>query len=287
MNIWYLYFFLAALSFPFTLVVASWISRQIWSQKLSLIRQLSLSIIGFPILFSFIHSSTLFTQQLVNIVLMWITWALYLILAFQATHHTIVGMSRSFVTISRTIIAFFLWILIFQENIEIIDIIGILMIFWCILRIWKSKNDILTKEDFIGILFSLAAWSMHVTNAYFFKIVSHDFTALQSAYILEFSSFIPLAAMYFFFPQNKKNISKKTELQAFKTMTILAPIIFLWSYGLAQSIQLIPFYVYNTLLVLGFIMSIIFGKIILGEHISTSRLFSIFGIITWCFLVVI
>lgn len=285
MNIWYFYFLLPAIFFPLTLIIATSQGRKIGARKLSLYRQLTVSIVWFPILLNILEKSDVLSQNILLIALCGIIGASYLTIAFYAVNLTTVWISRSFVTVSRTICSFLVWYFLFQENISYFDILWVGIIFLWVYKISNISKEKLSKKDILGIILSFTWWILFTFNNLVFKKIWENFSMLESAYILEASSLIPLTILY---AMTHKKEDFKAMRQDGKKIWILfftAPLILLASYWLAQSVQVVPFYIFNTLFILVLIFSLIFWRIFLGEKISLARLWAMWLMIVWCSII--
>lgn len=286
MNIWYLYFLLPAFLFPLSLIIATSLWRKIWARKLSLYRQFSVTIIGLPIWIGILKNSEVFLSNLLLIFYCGILWAIYLTIAFYATNLTTVWISRSFVTISRTLSSFVIWYILFSENISYFDIIWMLTIFIGVYFLSNISKEKLLKNDILGILFSFLWGIIFTLNNLVFKDIWNHFSFIEAAYILEASSLIPLFILYVLTHNKNDFIKMRHDSKNISIMLFTAPLILIASYWLAQSIQLLPFYIFNTLFVLTLIISVFFSWLFLWEKISQKRLISISIMILGCSIIV-
>jgi len=287
MSIWYLYFLLPVILFPTVSVINVLFWRKIGARKLSLYRQATVTIIGFPILFSLLLEYELLIEHSFMIILCWVLGASYLTIAFYAMNLTSIWISRSFVAVSRTLSAFALWFFIFQESISLYDFFGIFIIFLWIYALWKSSGEKIQQKDLIWIWCSLLWWIIFSFNTLVFKILTETFWSIESAYLLEASSFIPLLILYTFSKKQNHSTSIAQDYKKIGVLFITAPLILLASYGLAVSVTLIPFYIINTLFILVLIVSMILSWIFLWEKFKLSQLLSIAIMMLWCLGVVL
>lgn len=285
MNIWYLYFLLPAIFFPLSLIIATSQWRKIGARKLSLYRQLTVSIIWFPIFLQILEKSDVLSQNFLLVALCGIIGASYLTIAFYAVNLTTVWISRSFVTVSRTICSFLVWYFLFQENISYFDILWVWIIFLWVYKISNIQKEKLSKKDILGIILSFIWWVLFTLNNLVFKKIGENFSMLESAYILEASSLIPLALLYFLTHKKDDFKAMKHDWKKIGILFFTAPLIILASYWLAQSVQLVPFYIFNTLFIFVLIFSLIFWRIFLGEKISLARWVAMWLMIIWCSII--
>lgn len=287
MNTWYLYFLLPAILFPLVWTINTAYGRKIGSQKLSLYRQFTLTLVWLPIAFSLIQKSHLLEENIFSIVLCWLLWASYLTIAFYSLNLTSVWISRSFVAISRTICAFAIWFFLFGESISIFDYFWVVVILLWFYLLSKASWERLSKNDILWIILWLTWWVLFSLNNLVFKNISTVFSPIESAYILEASSFLPLLILYTLTHKKQDFISMKYDWKMLWVLSLSAPLIFLAGYWLAQSIHQIPFYIFNTLFVLVLVTSMIFARIFLGEKISFTRWIALGAMVLGCVVIVL
>ena len=289
MNIWYLYFIITALCFALSTLIHIKVGRNIWAMKLSLFRQVTILIVGAPIIISLIPKIDLVSNNWLWLILSWICGTSYLLISFQATNITSVGISRSFVTVSRTITAFVIGFFIFKENITLIDIAWIWVIALGFYILAKDGWEKLTKSDTFWIILSLIWGAIFSINMYVFKIFSDSFSALESAFLLELMNGFFLILVSIFYGFHKKNLRSNFHIwwKQFFAISLWAPLVLLWWYTAATSIHMVPFYLFNSLLVLILILLIILSWIFLKEKISITRWISLWIIISWCLVMIL
>lgn len=286
MTIWYLYFILPALIFPAVSLINVYYGRKIWAQKVSLYRQITLTIVWFPILISLLHKPDLLKLHAPYLIASWILGTLYLVSSFHAMNLTTVGISRSFVAVARTLTAFFIGFFLFQENISMFDLLGWCVIFLGFYILGKSNKEKFTKKDTIWIIVSLFSGVMISLNLLVFKFYADGFSPLESAYLLEFMNLVFIIPFIYF--SSKKTLKEKYTIGSknFWILMLTAPLILLASFWLAQSVGKIPFYIFNTLFVIILVVFIIFSRIFFHEKISLMRGVSLGTMILWCAIVV-
>lgn len=287
MNTWYLFFILATILFPIVATINVYFGRKIGSKKLSLYRQITLTIIGAPILIGLFSQGELLRQYWLLLILMWLCGATYLSMAFYAMNLTSVWVSRSFVTASRTVAGFLIGYFLFQESISFYDIWGIFIIFlWFYLLSnihWKK----LKRNDILWIIISLLAGVLFSINTLIFKYFVEDFSTLQAAYLLEASCMPFLLIFAILFRRGTIHEALSIEYKKLWILFLTAPLILLGSYGLAKSVNQIPFYIFNTLFVLTVGVSMILSFVFLKERLSREQLFALMMMLCGCIIVVL
>ncbi len=287
MNTWYLYFLLPAFFFPLSFVIATSVWRRIWARKLSLYRQFTLSIIWLPIGISLLSKPELLQENIFSILLCGLLGTAYLTIAFYAVNLTSIGISRSFITISRTLCGFFIGFSLFWESIHLFDYVWVAIIFLGLYILWKDSGEKLTSNDIYGIVLSLIGGIIFACNNLVFKNISEVFWPIESAYILESSSLIPLFILYLFTHKLQDISEMWNDKKEIGILFLTAPLVLLASYGLAQSVVAVPFYIFNSLFVIILVMSIIFGWIFLGEKTSPMRAIALTTMIIGCLVIVL
>jgi drug/metabolite transporter (DMT)-like permease len=201
---------------------------------------------------------------------------------------TSIGISRSFVAVSRTITGFIIGYTLFGENISSFDILGIVWICLGFYILSNASGEKLSKTDILWILFSLIGWVIFTLNTLVFKEISQYFSALEAAYILEASSFLPLLWLYLVTKKESISTSLKKDYKKISILLATAPLILLASYGLAKSVNLIPFYIINTLFVLVLVVSMTLSWIFLKEKFNIKQLTAIgFMVLSCCVIVML
>ena len=287
MNIWYLYFLLPVILFPAVSVINVLYGRKIGARKISLYRQVTLVIVWSPILLSLLSKWELLRENALMIFLCGLIWASYLTTAFHAMNLTSVGISRSFVAVSRTVAGFVIWYFIFQESLSFYDIIWIVLISLGFYLLARAKWEHFTKTDINWILISLFAWILFSINTLIFKTFAISFSWFEAAYLLESSSMIFLAIFMLFTRKQSIQESFSIDFQKLKVLFLTAPFILLASYWLAKSINLIPFYIFNTLFIFVLIVSIILSWIFLKEKFTLQQLVAMWIMVSWCGVVIL
>jgi len=287
MELWYLYFLLPTILFPIAATINVANGRKIGSQKMSMYRQITLAIIGSPIIFLLLEKWEAIQKHAILLVLCWWFWALYLSSSFYAMNLTSVWVSRTFVAISRTISAFIIWYTLFHESISFYDFIGIWIIFLWFALFYRVFESSFSKADIIWITISLIWWVIFSTNTLVFKTFASDFPWIEAAYLLEVTSvwFLILWQLL----RHKWNLKKSFWVDK-KTLWILfftAPLILAASYGAAKSINIIPFYIFNTLFAASLVISIILSWIFLHEKFTLRQISALWSMILWCLIVVV
>ncbi|MCD5375466.1 EamA family transporter [Candidatus Gracilibacteria bacterium] len=271
MNIGYLYFLLPVIFLSATGIIHVAIGRKIGAKKLSLYRQITLMIIGSPLLFGLLNKTDLIEKHILLLIASGIVGTGYLLLSFHAMNITSVGISKSFLAVSRTISSFCIGFFLLQEAINIYDIFGMLIIFLGFYILGKVNREKLTQNDIKGITVSLLAGVVFSINILIFKIYAADFTALESAYLLESMNAIFLVIFSIFYGKNKLQDKFKIPLKTFFVLCLVSPLVLVGIYGLAMSVNLIPFYIFNTGFIFILIVSTILGWIFLKEKFSLGR----------------
>jgi len=151
----------------------------------------------------------------------------------------------------------------------------------------KASWEKLTKHDTTWIILSLIWWVIFACNNLVFKNISWVFWPVESAYILEFSSLIPLTLLYLIGHKKQDIINMKKDGKKLWILFLTAPLILLSWYGLAQSVNSIPFYIFNSLFVIVLVFSIVFSWIFLKEKFSLTRWVSLLTMILWCLMIVL
>ena len=275
MNIWYLYFLLPVIFLSATGIIHVAIWRKIWAKKLSLYRQITLMIIWSPLLFWLLNKTDLIEKHILLLIASWIVGTGYLLLSFHAMNITSVWISKSFLAVSRTISSFCIWFFLLQEAINIYDIFWMLIIFLWFYILGKVNREKLTQNDIKWITVSLLAGVVFSINILIFKIYAADFTALESAYLLESMNAIFLVIFSIFYWKNKLQDKFKIPLKTFFVLCVVSPLVLVWVYGLAMSVNLIPFYIFNTWFIFILIVSTILWWIFLKEKFSLWRWISL------------
>lgn len=287
MSIWYLYFLLPIILFPTVSIINVLFGRKIWSRKLSLYRQLTVTIVWLPILYSILKKPEIVQEHIFMIIACGILWAGYLTIAFHSMNLTSIGISRSFVAVSRTITSFIIWYTLFWENISYYDFIWILWIWLWFYVLSSASWEKLSKKDIWWIIFSLIAWIIFTMNTLTFKEISQHFSPIKAAYILEASSFLPLLWLYLITKKETLSTSLQKDYKKITILFLTAPLILLASYWLAKSINIIPFYIINTLFVLVLVVSIILSWIFLKEKFTIKQLSAIWCMMLSCGVIVV
>lgn len=287
MNYWYLYFLLPVILFPVASTINIANGRKIGSQKMSMYRQIALTIVGSPVIFLLLEKWDLLVKHLWLLIACGFFGALYLSTSFYATNITSVGISRTFVTVSRTLSSFIIWYTLFKETISLYDFLGVGVIFLGFSVFYRVFDTHFSRADIIGILVSLLWGVIFSTNTLIFKTFAIDFPGLQAAYLLECTSVLFLICWGLL--RNKWNIKNtfSVDRQTLTWLFLTAPLILWASYGAAKSIHLIPFYIFSTLFVLSLVISIILGWIFLHEKFTSRQLTSLWCMIAWCIVVVL
>gem|GEM_PF-4544175 len=109
--------------FPAISTINVLFGRQLGAKKMSLYRQLTVTIVGSPLLIGILQKPELLEKHALIIVLCGFFGAMYLTTAFYAMNLTLVGISRSFVAVSRTVAGFVIGYFFFQESISFYDIL--------------------------------------------------------------------------------------------------------------------------------------------------------------------
>lgn len=288
MNIWYLYFIITAFCFALSTLIHIKVGRNIWAVKLSIFRQITVLIVWAPVLLWLFAKSNLIIHNWLWLVLSWVCGTSYLLISFQATNITTVGISRSFVTVSRTITAFIIGFFLFKENITFIDFIWVWVISLGFYLLAKDGWEKLTKNDSLWILLSLIGWVIFSINMYVFKVFSDSFSALESAFLLELMNGFFLILVGIIYGFHKKNLKTNFQLgmRQFFAIALWAPLILFWWYTAATSIHMVPFYLFNSLLVLILVILVILSWLFLKEKLSLMRLISLGTMILWCLLMI-
>ena len=287
MNLWYLYFLLPVILFPLAATINVANGRKIGSQKASMYRQLTLTIIWSPVIFLLIEKWELIQKHFWLLLLCGLLWAIYLSASFYAMNLTSVWISRSFVTVSRTLSAFIIWYTLFSESIGWYDFFGIWVIFLGFALFYKVFEQNFSVSDLIWITISLIWWVIFSPNTLVFKTFAIDFPGIEAAYLLESSSVLFLIAWQLI--RHKWSLRKSFSIDQ-KNLSLLfltAPLILIASYGLAKSVHIIPFYIFNTLFVLSLVISIILSWIFLWEKFTLRQASALWTMILWCAIVVV
>ena len=287
MNLWYLYFLLPLIIFPATAVLSVSLWRKIGSQKMSLYRQGTIIILWIPLLFWILQQWELLEKHAFNLVLCGLFWALYLSTAFYAMNLTSVGVSRSFLAVSRTITGFVLGYALFREHISLSDI-GWLVIIWLGFYLsFRYKGEHFSMRDMKGIVFSLIAGVFFTVNTLIFKLYAQDFSPLQSAYLLESTSLPFLLCMSLLMHKGDVKKAVSIDIRKIGVIFLTAPLILLASYGLAESVNRISFYVFNTLFIFVLVTSVIFSWIFLWEKFTFKQLFAMAVMTLGCGVIIL
>ena len=287
MSSWYLYFLLPLILFPATSVLSVALGRKIGSQKMSLYRQGTIIILGIPLLFWILEKFELLKIHYMNLILCGVFWALYLSTAFYAMNLTSIWISRSFLAVSRTITGFILGYVLFREYISLYDIGGLIIIWLGFYLSFKYKWEHFSIRDIKGILFSLIAGIFFTINTLIFKLYAKDFSPLESAYLLESTSFPFLLIASILIHKWDIKKSFKIDIKKIWVIFLTAPLILLASYGLAESVNRIPFYIFNTLFIFVLVTSVIFSWIFLGEKFTLKQLSAMIIMVLWCGIIVV
>jgi drug/metabolite transporter (DMT)-like permease len=286
MTIWYLYFLLPVLLFSAVGTINVLFGRKIWARKLSLYRQLTVTVAWIPILYSILQKPHVLQEHILILIACGLLWAWYLTIAFHAMNLTSIGISRSFVAVSRTITGFIIGYTLFWENISLYDLVWILWIWLGFYILSNASGEKLNKNDVLWITFSLIWWVIFTMNALVFKEISQYFSAIEAAYILEASSFLPLLWLYIITKKETFSTSIKKDYKKIFILFATAPLILLASYGLAKSINIIPFYIINTLFVLVLVVSMILSWIFLKEKFTLKQLWAIWCMVVSCWVII-
>ena len=287
MNTWYLYFLLSAILFCVLSITNVVFGRKIGAKKIALYRQLTLTIVWSPIIIGLLWKTELLEKHAVMLVLCGIFWAWYLTVAFHAMNLTSIWISRIFVAVSRTITWFLIGFFFFQESISLYDLGWIIIMFTWFYLLARFRGEHFSKADILWVWVSLLAGVLFSINVLIFKIFAADFSALEAGYLLESTSLVFLALIMLF--TSKESIKKSFSIE-YKKLAILfcgAPLLLLASYGLAKSVDQIPFYVFNTMFILMLIISMILSWIFLKEKFTLKQLFAMWIIISGCVVVIL
>lgn len=287
MTLWYLYFLLAAILFPLISTINVLYGRKIGARKIALYRQLTLTIIGSPLLIGIASKPEILQKHALLIFLCGLFGATYLTVAFHAMNLTSIGISRSFVAVSRTITGFLIGFFLFQESISLYDISGVFLICLGFYLLSHFRWEHFSRKDILWVGVSLVAGVLFSINTLIFKLFAADFSPIESAYLLESSSVLFLIVFTFF---ATKCSLKKTFSIEWKKLSILfltSPFLLLASYGLAKSVNDIPFYIFNTLFILMLIVSIILSWIFLKEKFTLKQLSAMWIMMIGCGVVII